>query len=191
MTPAPAGVAGPMTAKRLAELPDDGWRYELIEGSCRPWRRRGASTAGWRSRSVGASEITSSGFRVRRHPGTVRAPDLAFIRVDRDSRLDEAGCSEIVPDLAVEVVSPSDRSSDVIKRALFWLEVGVRLVWVIDPEAQVVQTHRSEDVIGLLQGDDAMLSGEDVLPGFELRARRHLHLRAALPLGAPRDILRS
>lgn len=181
MTIARSGAAGPMTAEQLAQLPDDGWRYELIDGEPQrmaPAGKRHGRIALKLGRRVGdyveqagLGECygAETGFLVGRDPDTVRAPDLAFIRADRDSFLDEVGFSEIVPDLVAEVVSPSDRASAVTRKALFWLEAGVRLVWVIDPEAQVVTVHRGGDVIGLLQGEDAILSGEDVLPGFSAR----------------------
>ena len=67
------------------------------------------------------------------------------------------------------MVSPSDRASDVAAKAVFWLDAGVRLVWVIDPGTRMVAVHRDGSVIHLLRGDDATLSGEDVLPGFAVR----------------------
>lgn len=181
MTTAPAGTAGPMTAEQLIELSDDGWHYELLDGELRKMAPAGnqhgrvALKIGRRignhveQATLGECYGAETGFLVRRDPDTVRAPDVAFIRADRVPSPDETGFSEVVPDLVVEVVSPSDRASEVTKKALFWLEVGVRVVWVVDPAARVITLHRSGDVIGLLQGDDSTLSGEDVLPGFTAR----------------------
>ena len=122
-----------------------------------------------RQEKLGRCRTAETGFLLRRDPDTVRAPDLAFTCTERLPPRPETGFSDIIPDLVVEVVSPSDRASEVTKKALVWLRAGVRLVWVIDPEAEVVTIHRDGDVIGLLQGPDAMLSGEDVLPGFTAR----------------------
>lgn len=174
-------MTGPTTARQLAELPDDGWRHELIDGELHTMAPAGdqhgqvAFTIGLlvgnhvRRSKLGRCRTAETGFLLWRDPDTVRAPDLAFTRTDRLPPQPNKGFSDIVPDLVVEVVSPSDRASEVTKKALVWLRAGVRLVWVIDPEAEVVTVHRDGDVIGLLVGGDAVLSGEDVLPGFEAR----------------------
>lgn len=181
MTTAAAGAPDLMTADQLAELPDDGWRHELIEGELRIMAPAGFTHGRVTFRisllvgnhvdrgSLGVCTAAETGFVVGRDPDTVRAPDLAFTRSERVPERPSQGFSEVVPDLVVEVVSPSDRASAVTKKALFWLEAGVRLVWVIDPEARVVTVHRGGDLVTLLRGDDAILSGEDVLPGFATR----------------------
>ena len=181
MTTAHSGATGPMTARQLAELPEDGWRHELIDGELQTMAPAGeqhgqvAVTITYlvvdhvRRNSLGRCYIAETGFVLRRDPDTVRAPDLAFTRTERLPVQPNKSFSDIVPDLVVEVVSPSDRASEVTKKALVWLRAGVRLVWVIDPEAEVVTVHRDGNVIGLLTDADAVLSGEDVLPGFEVR----------------------
>lgn len=181
MTTARSGATGPMTARQLAELPDDGWRHDLIDGELQTMApagdRHGLVAVNItyfvvdhvRRNSLGRCHIAETGFVLRRDPDTVRAPDLAFTRTERLPESPGSSFSEIVPDLVVEVVSPSDRASEVTKKALVWLRAGVRLVWVIDPEAEVVTLHRDGNVIGLLTDTDAVLSGEDVLPGFEAR----------------------
>ena len=180
MTNAPAGAAPPMTAEQLLGLPDDDLRHELVAGVLTtmppPGLRHGRVTLkigrrlGNHVEEHGLGECLSNdpGIITGRDPDTVRAPDLAFFRAGRAPDPDEAGYAETVPDLVVEVVSPSDRSSEVLAKALMWVRAGVRLVWVVDPETRVVTVHRPGDVIGLLQGD-AVLSGEDVVPGFSAR----------------------
>ena len=170
-----------MTAEQLAELPDDGWRHELIDGELRTMapagEQHGQVAVNFtylvvdhvRRHHLGRCYIAETGFVLQRDPDTVRAPDLAFTRTERLSPAPSRSFSEIVPDLVVEVVSPSDRASEVTKKALVWLQARVRSVWVIDPDAEVVTVHKDADVIGLLQDLDAVLSGEDVLPGFEAR----------------------
>ena len=69
------------------------------------------------------------------------------------------------PDLAVEVVSPSDKHYDVTKKAFAYLKAGTRLVWVIEPVAKTVMVYRSETDFTLLTSEDA-LTGEDVVKGF-------------------------
>ena len=71
----------------------------------------------------------------------------------------------IPPDLAVEVVSPTDAQSCIAQKALNYLEAGTRLVWVIEPVAKTVTAYRSETDITLLTREDT-LTGEDVVEGF-------------------------
>ena len=183
MTTAPSGLAGPMTAEQLFWRPDDGQRHELIGGELTtmpPVSAPHGRTVARMTQLVlnqldktGLGECYSGdpGFVVRRGPDTVRAPDIAFIRAERVHEVAPTGFPEMAPDLVAEVVSPSDRPGQVTAKALFWLEVGVRLVWVVDPDDQVVTVYRPGNVVELLQGEDAPLSGEDVLPGFTVPLR--------------------
>ena len=69
------------------------------------------------------------------------------------------------PDLAVEVVSPTDKHYDVTEKALAYLKAGTRLVWVIEPVAKTVMVYRSETDFTVLTREDT-LTGEDVVEGF-------------------------
>ena len=69
------------------------------------------------------------------------------------------------PDLAVEVVSPTDKPYDVTEKALAYLKAGTRLVWVIEPVAKTVMVYRSETDFTVLTSEDT-LTGEDVVEGF-------------------------
>ena len=75
------------------------------------------------------------------------------------------GYSETVPDLVVEVVSPSDGLREVNDKALMWLSYGVRLVWVVDPDTRSVDVYRASRVASTLTESDT-LDGLDTLPGF-------------------------
>ena len=68
-------------------------------------------------------------------------------------------------DLAVEVVSSSDKHYDVTEKALAYLKAGTRLVWVVEPVAKTVMVYRSETDFTLLTSED-ILTGEDVVKGF-------------------------
>ncbi len=74
------------------------------------------------------------------------------------------------PDLAVEILSPSDRASEVAAKVHDWLAAGCRLVWVIDPENVTVTVHRDRNRITILSSSD-VLTGDDVLPGFSVPVR--------------------
>src|SRR4051794_22888349 len=75
------------------------------------------------------------------------------------------GFAELVSDLVAEVVSPSDRASEVVGKALAWLDAGVRVVWVVDPESRTVTVYR-HDTATVLRGGDVL--GDELLPGFAL-----------------------
>ena len=91
-------------------------------------------------------------------------PDVAFVS---NTRLDgdENKGFPIPPDLAIEVVSPTDMQSRVVDKAFAYLNAGTRLVWVLEPHSQTVTVYRSERDIALLTCEDT-LTGEDVVPGF-------------------------
>lgn len=170
-----------MTAEELFDLPDDGYRHELIEGVLQT-----TAPTGWehglvtgaavqvlrthvRAQRLGHVLTGEPGFLLRQDPDTVRAPDVAFLRAEVVAALaDDTGFVEVVPDLVVEVVSPSDRAGEVTAKALVWLDAGVRLVWVVDPGSRSIMVHRPDGVGRLVRGPGAVLDGDDVLPGLGL-----------------------
>jgi len=101
-------------------------------------------------------------------PERVRGPDVAFISKERlpEGRVPE-GFLQGAPDLAVEVLSPSDTSLDVQQRVRDFLEGGARLVWVVAPRARTVTVYRADGSARLLR-DQETLDGEDVLPGLTI-----------------------
>jgi Uma2 family endonuclease len=168
-----------MTAEKLLELPDDGMRHELVEGELRTMTPAG-ERHGWVALGIGArifehvereglgrAYAAETGFVLHRGPDTVRAPDVAFVTTDRLTPEPTTGFAELAPDLVVEVVSPSDRASEVSSKALMWLDAGVRLVWVVDPQARLAAVHHPGGLVTVLR-EDGVLDGEDVLPGFRL-----------------------
>lgn len=101
-------------------------------------------------------------------PERVRAPDVAFIATYRlpEGRLPERFIQG-APDLAVEILSPSDNPVDVQQKVRDYLEAGSRLVWVVAPRARTVTVYRPDGSARLLREPES-LDGEDVLPGFTL-----------------------
>jgi Uma2 family endonuclease len=99
-------------------------------------------------------------------PERVRAPDVAFIATARlpEGRVPQ-GFIRGAPDMAVEVLSPSDNPVDVQQRVRDWLEGGARLVWVIAPQARSATVYRPDGSARLVREPEA-LDGEDVLPGL-------------------------
>jgi len=120
-----------------------------------------------RPRRLGKVLAAETGFRIRRNPDTVRAPDAAFVCSERIPKRGTKGFFDGEPDLAVEVLSPSDGKTDVANKVNDWLEAGAVSVWVVDPTAQTIAVHRSGAKTDRYGGKD-MLDDEPTLPGFEL-----------------------
>ena len=106
-----------------------------------------------------------TGFLIERDPDTVRAPDVAFVSAARTPEIGRRGYVPFAPDLAVEILSPGDRPSEVLEKVAAWLGAGTRLVWVIDPDRGNARVHRADGSTSIVPEDGA-LDGEDVLPGF-------------------------
>ena len=103
----------------------------------------------------------STGFRVGER---MLIPDVAFVSIARIPD-DTDKASPIPPDLAVEVVSPTDMLNRIVEKAFAYLEAGTQLVWVVEPKSKTVMVYRSETDIKLLTRNDT-LTGEDVVEGF-------------------------
>ena len=73
----------------------------------------------------------------------------------------------MAPDLAAEVLSPSDRMTDALSKITMYLQAGVRLVWLIDPESRTVVVFRSYAAPARRVAGD-VLDGGEVLPGFSV-----------------------
>lgn len=169
-----------MTADELLRMPDDGSTYELDHGELicmgpagsrsgivtfRVSLRCGAFVEQQRLGVCGSAEW---GFRLSTNPDTVRVPDIGFVSAERipaDGILQ--GFWPGAPDLAIEVLSPTDRFADVLVKVHEYLDAGVRLVWVIDPESRrafIFRPAREPEIVDA----DGELRGEDVVPGFVL-----------------------
>lgn len=96
----------------------------------------------------------------------VLKPDLAFVSAERlNDDQDKNKGFPIPPDLAIEVISPSDIHSRVIGKAIAYLDAGTHCVWIVDPVSQTVTVYKSETDIKTLTREDT-LTGDDVVPGF-------------------------
>lgn len=168
-----------MTAEQFFDLPDEEPdRRDLVEGEV--WEMAAASSRhgalgarlAWRIGTYvyahGLGEVfgAESGFTLARNPDTVLGPDIAFVRGDRipADGIPE-GFWEIAPDLAVEIVSPSDRPKKEAKKVDLYLALGVPLVWVVYPRGRTVVVHRPGVEPMTLHETDT-LDGGAVLPGF-------------------------
>lgn len=101
---------------------------------------------------------------------TRRQPDVAFVSYDRwpaDRPIPEEGDWEVIPDLAVEVLSPNDATGQVSRKIREYFRYGVRQVWVVNPLERTVAIYTSPVLIKTVSADDE-LDGGEVLPGFRI-----------------------
>ena len=168
-----------VTAEDLLELGDDGQRHELVAGlllteppaSYRHGRISARIFGLLRdfveARGLGDVVSVDTGFLLTRSPDTVRAPDVAFVSRERAGQAGDQGFFPGPPDLAVEVLSPTDRPGEVHAKVADYLAAGTRIVWTVDPVAVRVAVHRSLLNPRVLERTHR-LEGEDVLPGFDV-----------------------
>ncbi|MDA1231423.1 MAG: Uma2 family endonuclease [Planctomycetota bacterium] len=170
-----------LTADDLQKIPRGQARHELVCGELTTM-----SPAGFehglitmelatslqvfvKKRKLGRVFAAETGFLIERNPDTVRAPDIAFVTSQKfASTARKSGYWPGVPDLAVEVVSPTDLWSEVQSKALMWLEAGVRLVWIVDPRQKQVTVFESRENITALKSNQT-LTAPALLPGFSLQ----------------------
>jgi Uma2 family endonuclease len=123
--------------------------------------------------SLGRVFSNDSGVITERDPDTVRGADLAYYSFGRlpPGEIPQGDYFAVLPELVVEVRSPSDRWRKVIVKVGEYLTAGVTAVLVLDPQTKSAQVYRDE---GLPQtfGPDDTLTLPDVLPGFEVVVRR-------------------
>jgi Uma2 family endonuclease len=115
-----------------------------------------------------------------------RRPDVAFVSTTRwplDRALPSTGDWDVVPDLAVEVISPNDVFKDVLAKLREYFHYGVQVVWVIAPEEQQVYVYDSPTYVHILTVQDELTGGE-VVPGFRMPLV-HLFQHAASHTVAP------
>ncbi len=99
-------------------------------------------------------------------PDNVRSPDVSFVAAGRfPEERAPVGFPALAPDLAVEVLSPDDRPSEMFQKFGEYLDAGTRLVWVIDPDNRIAAAYRSTTDVRVVAETNS-LDGEDVVPGF-------------------------
>lgn len=106
------------------------------------------------------------GYVLTRIPHTVRVPDVSFVRADRlPPNGVKPGPLQLAPDLAVEVLSPSETASSLAEKLHDYTVAGTPLIWVADPERRSVTIVSAVGPVrSLYEGD--MLDGGAVIPGF-------------------------
>lgn len=169
-----------MTAAELLTMPDDGFhRYELVKGELITMPPAGGEHGAIginaatninvfvRRNDLGVVFNSDTGFIIDSDPDTVRAPDVSFVRKENippDGI--PKGFIPGAPDLAVEVISPSDSYTEVSEKVTQLLKAGTQLVVLIDPRTRIVELHHSSGETSRLTEADT-LTLDDALPGFE------------------------
>ncbi len=165
------------TAEDLAALGDDS-HFELIRGELRQkvaTRLRHGKVGGRFHTHLGVYSLNvlpgevihgETGFRLEDDPDSVVMPDVSFIRRERmppDSELDRF--ARVAPDVALEVLSPSNTRPEIEEKLAIYRAAGVALIWVADPVKKTIEAHSPAGLVRVYRiGDD--LDGGDVLPGF-------------------------
>lgn len=161
--PMPEGVVGyELIAGELKEVCPSGGEHGGIAGNF-------AAFVGYHVLTNGLGRIytAEAGFIVS--SGNVLAPDLGFVTSARlGSIAERRKFVPFAPDLAVEVVSPSDPPSRVWSKVALYLEGGTRAVWVVWPQTRDITVVNADGVPKMLGADD-WLEGGDLLPGFRER----------------------
>ncbi len=166
-----------ITAEEFPEIPDSD-EFELVDGHLVERKRMGADAcavaariifhlmqfvksrrSGW----IMTSELT---YRCFPNPHTLRRPDVSFIRRGRfDGNRLPPGHLTIVPDLAIEVISPNDTVYDLNSKLRDYRAANFPLVWIVYPDTQEIQIYRGDQRAEVLSVDQKIL-GDSALPGF-------------------------
>ncbi len=171
------------TADDLLAMPED-LRVELVRGELIPMPpppggEHGNLTDLVSSRAsvfvadhdLGHTFAAETGFLIARNPDSVKAPDWAFVAKWRLLGEVTEKHVPLAPDLLLETISPSDTRREVAYKIELWLAAGVHMVWELDPAERRLTVHRPNQPPRFLSATDT-LSGEDILPGFELPLSR-------------------
>jgi Uma2 family endonuclease len=171
----------PHTIEDLLKTPEDGRKYELVDGEIV------VSPGGFGHSRVGTRIITVIAAFLDQQPvaevlgadlgvilpnGDLRSPDVTLVRKDKVPVGDAAmGFLKVIPDLVVEVLSPSDSLKHVGQKIGEFLEFGVPIVWLVDPAERTVTVYRSLSDAEKY-GGDTEITAEPLLPGFSCPVSR-------------------
>jgi Uma2 family endonuclease len=172
----------PLTIEEFARLPEeDPYRHELIGGRLlrepRPGAQHGALVVELaaalldftRRQGIGRV-VVDTGFVLFEEPPTVRGPDVAFVssaRIPPEGL--PGGFIRGAPDLAIEVVSPSNSLAGMQAKIADYLRAGSLSVWIVEPVTRTITTYHPDGSVRLLRDTEELLAG-GILPGFRIRA---------------------
>jgi Uma2 family endonuclease len=166
-----------MTVEEFMNIDDDQHRHELIKGELLtlnpPKSLHGRVVANLTiilGLHVRANQLgivyTESGYHLERDPDTVLGPDASFVSKERDDQAEDR-YYEGPPDLAIEVLSPSDRKGYIERKLSIYLERGTRSVWLVNPRRRTVEVVSSLDHRRTFHETDELI--DDTVPGFRVK----------------------
>jgi Uma2 family endonuclease len=173
--------------EQFIELPENRDRlFELIDGRIvekMPTELHGAIVARLIAYLVMYAEqhnlgrvTTEARHRASQDAENDRLPDIAFTRWERALPLVEQGAVKHMPDLAIEIKSPSNGYEELRAKARYYLQHGAQLVWLIYPEKKLIEVYRAGADSDILTGEDT-LTGGTVLPEFSLPVKTVFDVR--------------
>ena len=168
-----------LTDEEFMALPDDGDRYEVIDGELVNVGNSGMEHGNIgiflgglieifvRQHKLGVACDSSTAFKMK--GGNKRSPDISFVSKERLVGLKRLpkGFFDGAPDLVVEIISPDNTFEEIHNKIEEYFESGTRLLWVIHPDERYVLVYHSPQPDRLLRGDD-VLDGEDVILNFQV-----------------------
>lgn len=177
-----------LTAEEFLQLPAGGPPSELVRGVIvmmnLPNYGHGAITSNIdillgsfvKQHGLGRTVVTDSGVVTKRDPDSVRGPDVAYYSYERIPKGTWVrGYPEVTPDLVFEVLSPSDRWSEVLSKVAEFLQAGVRAACVLDPDNNSVQVYRPEQPPQQFASSDGF-SLPDIVPGWRVQVAEFFEL---------------
>jgi len=123
-----------------------------------------------RRENLGVCFDSSTGFTLP--DGSVRSPDASWLSIEKWNHLSDNEKNQfahICPDFVIELKSKSDNLKSLTNKMRKWIENGCSLAWLINPEDKTVFIFRKNGTVDKIEGFNKILSGENILPGFELK----------------------
>jgi Uma2 family endonuclease len=172
--------SGPLTYEDYVELPDDGKRYEVLDGELFvspapvPRHQRVSRNLHWELmrhvRTHRLGEVLYGPIDLILAPTTIAQPDLVFIRTGRESIVTERAI-ESAPDLVVEILSPSTSRKDRTTKASLYARFGIEHYWIVDPDERTFEAYELEGgayrLVSKQDGD--AIARSRLFPGLEIR----------------------
>jgi Uma2 family endonuclease len=157
----PGGLQQELVRGEVLNMPPPGTLHGVTQ------MKTGRRLGNFIDAGPGGTLASESGFVTERAPDSVRGPDLSYWTKERLREI-PVGYAVISPDMIVEVLSPSNTTKKILEKLREYFVKGVRLVWVISPEDRTLTIYRQADE-GRLLHETAVVTGEEVLPGFECK----------------------
>jgi Uma2 family endonuclease len=172
-----ATTTNQLSWEAFEQLPDDGMHRELIEGeliTLPPPKLRHSEVAKRAflalaaiEKRAGSRAYQEAGYKLTQEPYTWIQPDASMIRTDRVADADPDGYLLGAPELAVEVISPSESAVDVERKVELLLAHGGQIVWAVYPTTRTVRVYLA-DGSASLRGLNDSLTLPGILPGWTL-----------------------